>query len=412
MRLLEEGEDDLVSSTLLVEQRYLKKTGLITLITVLNMTAPLTTDMYLPAVPTMTKIFDTSASILNLTLVGFFFFFAIGMLFFGPLSDKYGRKNILLTGLVIYMVSSGLCAVSTNIWQLILFRIFEALGAGAMVVISTALIKDSFDGKIRNVILATVQSMAMFAPMLAPVIGAFIVNYASWRVTFWVLAGISLICIIATLFMEEVLEPKDRFQGEVWKSVERLFTVAKNKVFTSFLLIVGLQSTIFMAYIAVSSYIYIDFFKLSETAYSFYFAMNAAVLMLGPILSIKIMKHVPIMNFITIGFIISLISGVAVVVFGKIAPIALLLSFIPFSLITSTTRPLAINTLLNQQESDTGSAASLINFGYTMLGSFGMILGTLAWSNFVTGLGIMTITFSALSLVCWILFRKSNMQVK
>ncbi len=229
MEYVTEGDYEVVSSSLLVEQRYLKRTGLIILITVLNMTAPLTTDMYLPAVPTMAKLFNTSASILNLTLVGFFFFFAIGMLFFGPISDKYGRKNVLLIGLFIYMISSVLCALSTSIWQLIIFRIFEALGAGAMVVISTALIKDSFDGKIRNVILATVQSMAMFAPILAPVIGAFIVNFASWRVTFWVLAGISLLCIIATLLMKEVLEPEVRFQGEIWRSVGRLFLVAKIK---------------------------------------------------------------------------------------------------------------------------------------------------------------------------------------
>lgn len=104
-----------------------------------------------------------------------------------------------------------------------------------------------------------------------------------------------------------------------------------------------------MAYIAVSSYIYVDFFNLSETAYSFYFAMNASVLMIGPILSIKIIKIVSIMNYFTIAFIICLISGVAVLIFGKITPVALLLSFIPFSLITSITRPLAINTLLNNK---------------------------------------------------------------
>ncbi|GAB3069748.1 multidrug effflux MFS transporter [Virgibacillus ainsalahensis] len=397
---------------LLVEQKHLKKKGLIGLITVLNMTAPLSTDMYLPAVPTMTEVFNTSAGVLNLTLVGFFFFFAVGMLIFGPLSDKYGRKRVLLTGLAIYILSSILCAVSFSISQLVIFRILQALGAGCMVSVSTALVKDSFDGKIRNVVLATIQSMTVIAPMVAPIIGAVIVSYFSWRVTFWVLGGISFVCFIATIMMDEVLPKDARYQGKISGTIGRLFLVGRNKVFTSFLLINSLTSLAFMGYIAVSAYMYIDYFNLTETQYSIFFAINSAALVLGPMLYIKLSEKIASKKILTAGFIIGLISGLAVLFFGKFAPIVLLLSFIPYSAMQSMMKPLVINILLDQQEKDTGSAASLIHFGYNVAGSAGMILATLPWGNFVSGLGLIMVSCSIISLVGWMLFLKSSMVLK
>ena len=99
---------------LLVQQRYLGKAGLIALITVLNMTAPLSTDMYLPSFPTMIEEFAVSARVLNLTLVGFFLFFAVGMLLFGPFSDRYGRKPVLVAGLGLYLAASLACAAAAG----------------------------------------------------------------------------------------------------------------------------------------------------------------------------------------------------------------------------------------------------------------------------------------------------------
>lgn len=191
----------------------MNKRFIIVLIAFMNMIVPLSLDMYLPAVPHMTAAFNTTESTVNLTLVGFFFFMAIGTLIFGPLSDKYGRRGLLVAGTLVYTIFSAACALATSIWLLIIARVLQALGAGCMVAISTAMIKDCFDRRTRNTILAVVQAMAVIAPMLAPIVGAFIVTHAGWRATFAVLAVLGAGCTISLFFLKETLAAEDRYTG-------------------------------------------------------------------------------------------------------------------------------------------------------------------------------------------------------
>ena len=132
----------------------------------------------------MAQNFKAAPILINLTLILFFIFYAAGSLFWGTLSDKYGRKRILLIGLVIYTVASALCALSGNVYLLILFRILQAIAAGAATAVAQAIVKDSYSGQKRLSVLTMVSSMTMISPIVAPVVGALILRFTSWRGVF------------------------------------------------------------------------------------------------------------------------------------------------------------------------------------------------------------------------------------
>ena len=182
-------------------QKNLGPLGLTVLLVVASLMTPLSLDMYTPAVPHMAEHFNADAGTVNLTLVGYFLFFAVGLLVFGPLSDRCGRRPVLLAGMAAYTVASMLCALSFDIWMLVAFRVLQALGAGAVSAVSTAVVKDAFAADKRETVLTVVQVMFVVGPVLAPVIGALVLQVADWRMTFVVLAAVgAACCVLAVLF--------------------------------------------------------------------------------------------------------------------------------------------------------------------------------------------------------------------
>ena len=254
-------------------QKYLGDRGLIVLIAVLSAFVPLSTDLYLPALPGMSDYFHVSVNLTNLTLILFFIFFSLGMLFWGPMSDKYGRRPILIAGLLLYIAASAACAVSWDIWHLIFFRILQAVGGSAASAVATAMVKDMYEGRKRESVLALVQSMVVISPAVAPVLGAFMLPYTSWRGLFWTLGLIGVVSLAGGLLLEETIP--SRYTGTMTQSMRRLGTVLKNPGFTALLIVFSLVSTATLAFIADSSYIYENGFGLSDQWYSFYFALNA-----------------------------------------------------------------------------------------------------------------------------------------
>ncbi|KJR47541.1 Multidrug resistance transporter, Bcr/CflA family [Desulfosporosinus sp. I2] len=390
-------------------QKYLGKRGLIILIAFLSAFIPLSTDLYLPALPRMAENFQAAPSLINLTLILFFIFYAAGSLFWGPLSDKYGRKRILLIGLVIYTAASVLCAFSENVYQLIIFRIFQAVASGAATAVAQAVVKDSYSGRKRVSVLALVSSMTMIAPIVAPVVGALILRFTSWRGVFLVLALIGLLITLTVIAMEETVD--QRSTGSILQSLGRLGVVAKNPGFMSLLVTLSLMGIPMMSFISSSSYIYVNQFGLSEQVYSYYFAANAFFMVIGPLLYMRLSQLFKPTSLITASFVIACFSGVLITTVGVLSPWMFALSLIPATLAGSITRPPTANLMLEQQKGDTGAVVSLMSFAFTVFGSIGMVIISLDWANRVRVMGLLYVAFALASLVFWIrIFKKPYVQ--
>jgi len=146
-----------------MQQRRLKKGGLIFLISILAMIPPLATDLYMPALPEMVIQFHTTTSMTSLTMTIFFVFMAIGTLVLGPVSDKYGRKPVLVWSTVLTLVCSVTCAFSPSIEFLIVVRAVQAFGAGGMIAMGSALIKDCFSGPEMGKVLSLTQALVFLS---------------------------------------------------------------------------------------------------------------------------------------------------------------------------------------------------------------------------------------------------------
>lgn len=395
----------------IAKQKYLGKTGLVLFIVLMNMFIPLSTDLYLPALPSMSAIFGVPNSLTNLTLVAFFFFYAVGTLFWGPMSDKYGRRKILIVGSSVYTAASMLCALAPNVYVLIAARVAQGIGAGGITAVSMALVKDCYSGKTRESILAIVQTVAGLAPMLAPVVGAFLLNFTDWRGSFWLLTAAGLACLCLSVLYQETLPEDEKYEGSVPGAIGRLFAVGKNTSFMVPCLLFSLYMLAFMGYISMSSYIYVDYFGLSEQVYSYFFAANAALSMTGPMLYIKFFSNANKKQFAAICFAIYAVCGAAIVLAGGLHPALFWIGFAPFSLVGTITRPFSTNIMLDQQSGDTGSASSLINGVGTVLGSIGMVTASL-FHDTVFGLGFIILVIGVTSFCGWLILMKSSLPLR
>lgn len=395
------------TSILHVHQKYLGNRGLIALIAILSAFVPLSTDLYLPALPKMVDYFHVTADLTNLTLILFFIFFSLGMLVWGPLSDKYGRRPILLLGLMIYIVSSIACALSGSIWILIFSRVLQAIGGSAATAVATAMVKDVYEGRRRESVLALVQSMVVISPAVAPVLGAFMLPYTSWHGLFWTLGLIGIISMIGGFLLEETIPV--RSSRTIGQTLNRLTSVLKNPGFTSLLLVFSLVSTASLAFIADSSYIYEKGFGLSEQGYSFFFAFNAFALISGPFLYLWLSRYLNRRSIITSCFGIMICGGALICLFGNAGPLIFAFVLFPVSLMSSCVRPPGTFLMLEQQSGDSGSASALINCVSLLFGSAGMILISLDGENLVFMLGLINIAIGSVCIGGWVLIGRLHL---
>jgi len=347
----------------------------------------------------MTEYFNVPEYQTNLTLILFFIVYAVSMLVWGPLSDRYGRKAVLLVGLSCYTVAGVLCAVADDVFQLMVFRVLQALGSGAAVATATAIVKDVYHGRRREVILAVIQTMTVLSPAVAPVIGALILRFTSWRGAFVAQAILGVLVVVGSaLYTETVTE---KLTGNPLASLKRLGVVAKDRAFISLILIFSLLGMAMMAFISGSSYIYQEGFGVSSQAYSLFFAIFAVSAAAGAQLYVWLSRRWARDRIITWSFVLTAIGGLLVLLLGGRGPWAFILTYLPAPIAFSCSRPPAAHLMLSQHEGDSGSVAGIMSASHMAISSIGMIIISLGLWDRVKMLGSLILGLSVLTLILW-----------
>lgn len=160
---------------------------------------PMCTDLYLPALPEMSEQLAATTTITQLTLTASLIGLGVGQLLFGPLSDKIGRKRPLILSLLLFIVSSILCATTNNIYWLVVWRFIQGIAGAGGSVLSRSIARDKYQGVTLTQFFALLMTVNGLAPVLSPVLGGYIVSTFDWRTLFWVMAEISTVLLLGCL---------------------------------------------------------------------------------------------------------------------------------------------------------------------------------------------------------------------
>ena len=391
----------------MIRQKNLSMRVLIAFITFMNMFIPLSTDLYLPAMPEMAEHFQSGSTLVGMTLTIFFFVFAVSIVIFGPISDKYGRRRVLIYTTIIYILASLTCAFAPSIYVLLVGRFFQAVGSGAIITVATALIKECFTGKLLTKILVISQALGVIAPTVAPIIGGILLTFTSWHGAFYLLTVLGIINLILAFLLTETLPPEKRYQGTIFQSMSLLMDFLKFKRFMYILMMFSMLAAPYMTYLGVSSFVYVEMFELTAQEYSYFFAVNSAAAVLGPMLYLRMKLRFDNEFILKFSFVGALISAVAVLILGEVSAVLFLLSFLIFTIVEAMVRPFSMDILLREVKENVGTASSMINFVQTFMGSVGMMFGTLPWGNFVQGLAIVMFGSIAIAIIFWWLVPKN-----
>ena len=331
---------------------------------------PLTIDMYLPALPTITGELLTTSATVQLTLTGTLLGLGLGQLVVGPLSDRFGRRRPLLAGAAVHMFASLLCIVAPNVTVLGGLRVLQGLGAAAGTVIAMAIVRDLYTGRAAATLLSRLILVMGAAPVLAPTLGAWVLTFTSWRGVFAVLALYSLLLLpIAARALPETLPPHRRQTSGVMGTLRTYRGLLRDRTFVGLVLVAGLAMSSVMSYVSGASFVFQEQFGLNQQQFGLAFSSGAIWLILAsqlnPVLLRRFEPRQLLLGAIAMATAASLLlvavasSGVGGL-FGMMIPLWLVLLAVGFGL------PNAPAVALSRHGETAGTAAALL--GATQFG--------------------------------------------
>lgn len=274
--------------------------------------APMSIDMYLPALPTLERVLNTDASRLQLTLASFFAAFALGQLFYGPLADRFGRKPPLYASLSLFILASLGCALATTVDALIVLRFLQAFGACAGVVIARAIVRDSFATPEAARLYAAMMLVMGVAPMVAPMLGGQLLNLFGWHSIFLVLAGYGVLCLLAMhRHLPETLLPSLR-QPLVLSRILRTYghLLAQHR-YRGFALTSSLSMAGLYAFIAASPFVFISYYRIPVDHFAWIFGANAFWLIFAFQINARLVQRVSPLFLLKTSLLVQAVMGLA-----------------------------------------------------------------------------------------------------
>lgn len=338
----------------------------------LSALGPVALNIFLPSMPNLMDSLHTSYDVAQLTLTLYLLATAFSQLILGPLSDKYGRRPIILLGVGLYVIASLACALAMNIEQLIIGRIFQAAGACAGIVVTRAIVRDLYDQQKATSILGYMTMVMAVAPMMSPIIGGYLDQWSSWRASFYLVSVFGCILfIISTLKLHETNRQlvSDMKLNNIFSKYQQLL---KKRQYMGYVLGVSFGSAVFFAFIAGAPFYATKVLGLLPSEYGFYFVMVSIGYMLGNFISGRFATRLPAKLMLDIACLL-LIIGTGVLLYysysGFNHPSSL---FIPMTLVACSNGiaiPNGMSGALSVEPKLAGTASGLAGFIQISLGA-------------------------------------------
>jgi len=358
------------------------------LLGLLSAVGPFSTDMYVPSMPGIGTAFGATTQQVQLTISSYLVGFAVGQIVYGPLSDRYGRKPVLVAALLLYCTATLLCPISTSIDMLIVLRLFQAFGGCGATVLARAVVRDLYAGARAGREMAIIAVVMGLAPLVAPLIGGVLETYFDWRAIFVVMALIGLECLaLVWWYLPETLKERATEPVSLVSMLKSYRILLSERSYLAHLSIVAFAYAGLFAWISGATFVLQELYALTPITFAAAFAAGSTGFLLGTTIAARLVIRLGLSRIIGLGCVALSIGGVAMATataLGLDTALTVVLSAAVYLFGLGLALPQAMAAALTPFPERAGAASSLLGFVQQSAASLcgalvGAWLGASAW---------------------------------